>query len=74
MTGLTGRTRYCNVKVGLFGPTVLVLEVEESTHVGPPDWDGLPCWHAGTYWRKATIEDLSTAVRPIEGMIKLKEK
>ena len=62
MKTLTGRTRYRSVKVGLFGPTVLALQVEEHRTDGPPDWDGLPTWLESTYWRDATISDLSPVI------------
>lgn len=60
MKTLTGRMRYRSVKVGLFGPTVLALQVEETnTHDGPPDPNGLPTYLAAlVYWRDATVNDL----------------
>ncbi len=63
MKTLTGRTRYRSAKIGLFGPTVLVLQVEERRPDGPPDWSGLPEYLSDTYWRDATAMDLSTAIR-----------
>lgn len=67
MKTLTGRTRYRSVKVGLFGPTVLALQVEEHTTDGPPDYHGLPTYLAGTYWRDATVSDLLPAIKQAEG-------
>lgn len=61
MKTLTKRTRYRTLVTGLlFRKVQLVLQVQEHTTDGPPDFHGLPTYLAGTYWRDATVEDLST--------------
>jgi hypothetical protein len=59
---LTGRIRYRSVKVGLFGPHVLALQVEESRLDGPSDSYGMPEYLAATYWRDATASDLLPSI------------
>lgn len=36
----------------------LVLQVKVRVADGPPDWNGLPTYLAGEYWRDAQVEDL----------------
>lgn len=51
--------RYRLGKEGLFGKSVLILQVKEYRDDGPPDYDGLPTYLAGEYWRDALVEDLT---------------
>ena len=67
MKTLTGKVRYRSAKLGLLGPTVLVLEVEEHTSDGPPDFNGMPTYLSGKYWRDAKVEDLGLILPKSEG-------
>ena len=57
MKTLTGRTRFRHGKIGLFGSAVLVLQVEEHRTEGE-----LAEYLEITYWRDATVMDLSPSV------------
>jgi hypothetical protein len=57
MTTLTGRIRYRSAKIGLFGSAALVLQVEERRTEGE-----LAAYLEYTYWRDATVMDLSPSI------------
>lgn len=61
MKSLTGRTRHRSAKLGLFGPQVLVLQVEER-RLRLNDWPGLPDDLVDTCWRDATVHDFSLLI------------